>query len=125
MSDYTLSLADDWDLHITESGNLPTDTKAQGIAQNVANAVRLFTDDAYYFKNRGIPHFLIELRKTPRLNVLRSRIRRVALEVEGEVEGVKDAEVRLYGIDDSRNLNGIVLLTLTSGETATINLEGL
>lgn len=121
MSDYTLSLADDWDLHVTESGNLPTDTKAQGIAQNVANAIRLFSQDAYYFKNRGIPHFLIELRKTPRLNVLRSRVRRVAL----EVEGVKDAEVRLYGIDDSRNLNGIVLLTLTSGETATINLAGL
>ena len=121
MSDYTLSVSGDWDLHVTESGNLPTDTKAQGIAQNVANAIRLFTQDAYYFKNKGIPHFLIELRKTPRLNVLRSRIRRVAL----EVEGVKDADVRLFSIDDSRNLNGIVLLTLTSGETATINLAGL
>lgn len=121
MSDYTLSLANDWDLHVTESGNLPTDIKAQGIAQNVANAIRLFTEDAYYFKDKGIPHFLIELRRAPRLNVLRSRIRRVAL----EVEGVKDADVRLYSIDDSRNLNGIVLLTLTSGETATLNLAGL
>lgn len=121
MSDFTLRLEDDWDLHVTESGNLPTDTKAQGIAQNVANAIRLFTEDAYYFKNRGIPHFLIELRRAPRLNVLRSRIRRVAL----GVEGVKDAEVRLFSIDESRNLNGIVLLTLTSGESATINLTGL
>jgi hypothetical protein len=42
-----------------------------------------------------------------------------------EVEGVKDAEVRLFSIDESRNLNGIVLLTLTSGESATINLAGL
>ena len=60
-SDFTLKLEDDWDLHVNNAGNLETTEYAQGIAQNVANAFRLFTNDAYYFTERGIPHFLIEL----------------------------------------------------------------
>ena len=47
-SSYTLELSDDWDLHATESGNLPTDIKAQGIAQNVRETL----DEAGGF---GIP----------------------------------------------------------------------
>ena len=41
-SDFTLNLQDDWDLHVNDAGNLETTEYAQGIAQNVANAFRLF-----------------------------------------------------------------------------------
>ena len=56
MSDFTLRLEDDWDLHVNDDGNLPKTFTAQGIAQNVANAFRLFTNDAYFFTDKGILH---------------------------------------------------------------------
>ena len=45
---HTLLLSDDWDLMLDSGGNIRTATGAYGIAQNVANRVRLFTNDAYY-----------------------------------------------------------------------------
>lgn len=121
MSDYTLRLDDDWDLHVGDDGNLPKTFTAQGIAQNVANAFRLFTNDAYFFTERGIPHFLIELNAQPKLNILRSRLKKVAL----QVEGVKDCEINLMATDENRALNGYAELTLINGEKTTVNIAGL
>lgn len=118
MSAHTLLLADDWDLHVTSGGGIPTaDTEAYAIAQNVANAFRLFTEDAYYFPERGIPHFLLELRANPRLNVLKARLKKAAL----AVEGVKDCTITLLNAD-GRELSGYAVLTLTNGETANVEL---
>ena len=121
MSDHTLHLEDDWDLHVGDDGNLPKDYNAQGIAQNVANAFRLFTNDAYFFTERGIPHFLVELNAHPKLNILRSRLKKVAL----QVEGVKDCEINLMATDEDRALNGYAELTLINGEKTTVNIAGL
>lgn len=121
MSDFTLRLDDDWDLHVNDDGNLPRVFTAQGIAQNVANAFRLFTNDAYFFTERGIPHFLIELNAQPKLNILRSRLKKVAL----QVEGVKDCEINLMANDEDRALNGYAELTLINGEKTTVNIAGL
>lgn len=121
MSDHTLHLDDDWDLHVNDDGNLPRVFTAQGIAQNVANAFRLFTNDAYFFTERGIPHFLIELNAQPKLNILRSRLKKVAL----QVEGVKDCEINLMATDENRALNGYAELTLINGEKTTVNIAGL
>lgn len=121
MSDHTLNLEDDWDLHVTDAGNLPTTTMAQGIAQNVANAFRLFTNDAYYFTDKGIPHFVIELESHPKLNILRSRLKKTAL----NVAGVVDCKINLMATDEDRALNGFAELTLENGETTTINITGL
>jgi hypothetical protein len=120
-SDYTLNLQDDWDLHVNDAGDIEQTDGAQGVAQNVANAFRLFTKDAYYFEERGIPHFLIELRETPRINVLRSRLKQAAL----AVEGVKDAEIQLMEADEDRALNGIAKLTLYNGENVELYILGL
>ena len=43
---------DEWDLILDDGGQIVDTSGAYGIAQNVANAVRLFTDDAYYFRDR-------------------------------------------------------------------------
>ena len=120
-SDYSLKLSDDWDLHVNDAGNIEKTDGAQGVAQNVCNAFRLFTKDAYYFEERGIPHFLIELRENPRINVLRSRLKKAAL----AVEGVKDAEIQLMAADEDRALNGIAQLTLYNGENVEIYILGL
>jgi hypothetical protein len=109
MNGHTLYLTpDNWDITLDSSGRLQTSANAYAIAQNVANAVRLFTNEAYFAMDEGIPHFEIELGYTrPALSVLRARIREAAL----NVEGVLDAAVNLDGVRD-RKLTGEILLTV-------------
>ena len=47
-SPHTLLLEDDWDLHVDPAGNLPVSYGGYSVAQNVANAFRLFTEDAWF-----------------------------------------------------------------------------
>lgn len=115
-SQHTLFLEDDWDLHVDSAGNLPREFGAYSVAQNVANAFRLFTDDAWYFPEKGIAHFLIELRKAPLLNVLKVRLKAAAL----TIDGVADCEIDLLNWEN-RELSGMAVLTLTNGET--LNVE--
>ncbi len=109
MNGHTLYLTpDNWDITLDSSGRLQTSANAYAIAQNVANAVRLFTNEAFFAMDEGIPHFEIELGFTrPALSVLRARIREAAL----NVEGVLDAAVDLDGVRD-RKLTGEILLTV-------------
>ena len=109
MNGHTLYLTpDSWDITLDSSGRLQTSANAYAIAQNVANAVRLFTNEAFFAMDEGIPHFEIELGYTrPALSVLRARIREAAL----NVEGVLDAAVNLDGVRD-RKLTGEILLTV-------------
>lgn len=121
MARHSLILGDDWDLHVTAAGGLPVATGPEAIAQDVANAFRLFTHDAWYFPERGIPHFLLELSAHPKINVLRQRLRQAAL----AVDGVADCEVGLFEVDGERGLNGLAKLTLCSGERVALALMGL
>lgn len=108
-------LDDNWDVTLDGSGNIATAQGAYGIAQNVANAVRLFTNDACFDQTRGIPHFDIELGHVPPLSVLRARIRQAAL----DVDGVSEAEVTFLSFE-GRVLSGEVQITTTTGETASV-----
>ena len=117
MAGYTLLLNDDWDVTLDASGNIATAQGAYGIAQNVANAVRLFTNDACFDQTRGIPHFDVELGRVPPMSALRARIRQAAL----DVEGVTDAEVSFLSFE-GRVLSGEVQITTETGETASVEL---
>ncbi len=116
MSAHTLLLNDSWDINVDASGNIAKVTDDYAIAQNVANAFRLFTDDAWFFPERGIPHFLIELRKAPKVNILKVRLRKAAL----AIEGVADCEIDLLHVED-RDLSGMALLTLENGNQIKLN----
>lgn len=109
MNGHTLYLTpDNWDITLDSSGRLQTSASAYAIAQNVANAVRLFTGEAFFAQDEGIPHFEIELGFTrPALSVLRARVREAAL----NVDGVLDAVVNIDGVQD-RRLTGEILLTV-------------
>ena len=116
MNGHTLYLTpDNWDITLDSSGRLQTSASAYAIAQNVANAVRLFTNEAYFAMDEGIPHFDIELGKTrPALSVLRARMREAAL----NVEGVLDAQITLDDVQE-RKLTGEILLTVPDGDKST------
>lgn len=113
MTAHTLYLnPDSWDITLDSSGRLARSTQAYAIAQNVANAVRLFTGEAFFAMDEGIPHFDIELGKTrPALSVLRARMREAAL----NVEGVLDAQITLDDVQE-RKLTGEILLTVDDGD---------
>ena len=107
---------DTWDLTLDKAGQIVQTDGAYCIAQNVSNAIRLFTNDAWYDPDRGIPHFAIELgESSPSISVLRSRIRKAAI----EVDGVDDATVTIEGLTE-RTVTGSILLQLDTGETAEV-----
>lgn len=116
MTAHTLYLRPDtWDITLDSSGRIARSTQAYAIAQNVANAVRLFTGEAFFAMDEGIPHFDIELGKTrPALSVLRARMREAAL----NVEGVLDAQITLDDVQE-RKLTGEILLTVADGDKST------
>lgn len=116
MTAHTLYLQPDtWDITLDSSGGIARSTQAYAIAQNVANAVRLFTGEAFFAMDEGIPHFDIELGKTrPAWSVLRARMREAAL----NVEGVLDAQITLDDVQE-RKLTGEILLTVADGDKST------
>lgn len=119
MAQKTLQLNDGWDLFVDAKGDLSVTDKTSkdyAVAQNVANSFRLFTNDAYFFTDEGIPHFLIELRNNAKFNILKSRLKSTAK----KIDGVQDCEIKLLKIED-RNLIGVAMLTLQSGEKIDVN----
>ena len=109
MPAHTFYLDQNWDITLDASGRLLMSMAAYAIAQNVANAVRLFTNEAYFAMDEGIPHFDIELGRKPLYSVLRGRIKKAAL----GVDGVLDAVVHLNTpVSSDRKLTGDILLTV-------------
>ena len=117
MNDYSLLLNNNWDITLDSAGNIATTQKSYAIAQNVANAVRLFTEDAYFDWDRGIPHFAIELRANPQISTLRARIKEASL----AVDGVEAVQVDLDPVDSTtRELSGVITLETTYTDTVSV-----
>lgn len=120
MIGHTLFLTKNWDITLDAVGHIKTTNDTYAIAQNAANSVRLFKNDAYFAQTKGIPHFDIELGKKTlvSLSILRSRIKNTVL----GIEGVRDAEVLLKtNSERTRILGGTVDITLVNGTS--INIE--
>ena len=117
---FTLTLNNNWDVFVDENGNIATSADAYAIAQNAANAVRLFTNDAYFNRTKGIPHFNIELghKPIPARSTLTNRIRKAVL----AVDGVTDAEIELEFDPATRTYGGDITITVTDGNTVRIEL---
>lgn len=105
----TLRLNSGWDIYVDDAGNIATDSTEYATAQTAANAIRLFTKDAYFNQTRGIPHFDIELGKPFKASqsVLINRIRQACM----AVEGVTDCRVVLED-KGGRIEGGVVYLTI-------------
>lgn len=116
----TLLLDQQWDLTLDKSGRIAVAEGAYATAQNVANECRLFTNDAYFETDRGIPYYLIALGKKLSPSVLRARLRDAAYLVE-DVEDVTD--VVLESLDtETRRVTGEIQFTSKEGENATVEL---
>lgn len=114
----SLLLNDKWDICLNSAGSIAETTGDYCDAQNVANAVRLFTNDAYLAADKGIPHFDIDLGVMPMEAVLRGRIRGAAV----AVENIADAEAVDIKVDTkTRELTGLIRVLNAQG--AAIGLE--
>ena len=116
----TLLLDSNWDLCLDKAGRIAIAEGAYATAQAVANECRLFTDDAYFETERGIPYYLIALGKKLSPSVLRARLRDAAMLVE-DVEDV--TEVVLESLDtETRRVTGEIQFTSKEGENASVEL---
>ncbi len=90
----TLQLDDkNWDLTLDGMGRIAVQSEGgRATAQNVACEARLFTQDAYFAQDKGIPHFVVELGKKSNNALLRSYLRRAALSVP-DVKEVTAVEI--------------------------------
>lgn len=112
----TAALSGAWDLVLDANGNLSILKGTAAICQNVCNEARLFTDDAYFAAERGIPWFSDQLARPVQEAVTISNLRNAALGVPG-VERV-DA-VELEALDrETRVLKGKVTITTEDGNNA-------
>lgn len=111
-------LNDKWDIALTSGGRIAVAEGAYGTAQTVANAVRLFTQDAYLKYDEGVPHFSLDLGIIPSGAAVRSRYRNAAL----AVDNVDDAAVHLNDIGFDRELTGTVNIRTEDGEDAQIEI---
>lgn len=116
----TLLLNENWDVTLTRSGRMAVALGDYATAQNVANECRLFTEDAYFDQQRGIPYFLLALGQKLPGSVLRARIRSAALLVD-DVADV--TSVTLDTLDtDTRELTGEVRFTSREGTRVAVEL---
>lgn len=116
----TLLLNSNWDLTLDKAGRIAIAEGAYATAQAVANECRLFTDDAYFEPDRGIPYYLIALGKKLSPSVLRARLRDAALLVE-DVDEV--TEIVLESLDtETRKVKGEIQFTSKEGENASVEL---
>lgn len=102
-----------WDVTLDGSGRIALSGDEHATAQNVANEARLFTADAYFIQDQGIPHFIATLGRRVNNAVLRSYLRRAALRVP-DVKGV--LSVQITGFDPvTRTLTGDIQFTTVEG----------
>lgn len=119
---HSLQLSTDelWDIQLDNHGRIIECTGAYAIAQHAANAIKLFTNDAYFDPERGIPHFVVDLGRRLQPSIIRSRFKDAAQSVDGvasanvvNIELSKDrvvsCEVNLYLLDGSEVNTDVVL----------------
>lgn len=119
---HSLQLSTDglWDIQLDNHGRIIECTGAYAIAQHAANAIKLFTNDAYFDPDRGIPHFVVDLGCRLQPSIIRSRFKDAAQGVAGvasanvvNIELGKDrvvgCEVNLYLLDGSEVNTDVVL----------------
>ena len=102
-----------WDLQVDAEGNLKIHTGGMALAQDCANEIRLWRDDAYFQKDNGIKWLEVQLARKLDESVLRSVLREACMKVPG-VASVRD--ITIAGIDeDTRMLHGEIRITTTEG----------
>jgi uncharacterized protein YegP (UPF0339 family) len=110
---------DKWDITLNKNGDIITASHLYADAQNVANAIRLFTKDAFLAQNKGVPHFDLDLARMPAFSAVRAVYRKNAR----AVENIRDAFINNLRVDnDTRTLNGVIIATTEDGQNVSVEI---
>lgn len=104
-----------WDLQLTPEGNILLTNGALAIAQNLANEIRLWTNDAYFQQQNGIDWKEAQLAKSLDTTVLSQVIREAGNRTAG-VRSVDSVEVKEFN-QETRILHGEITITTEQEET--------
>lgn len=104
-----------WDLVIDSAGNIAVAEPAYALAQDVASACRLFTNELWYRPAKGIPYFEDVLGQLPPPSLLTGYIEKAALTVPGVVEAqciieppnAREVAGQIIFIDETGAANGV------------------
>lgn len=103
-----------WDLTLDETGQIAVAREDYATMQSVSNEVRLWTNDAYFQAERGIPYVPLELGQPSENTVeLRSYVRTAAGRVE-DVREIRSVEITSFDVK-TRTLSGSVTFTTIGG----------
>ena len=116
----TLMLDNNWDICLDSGGRICVAEGAYATAQNVANECRLFTRDAYFAQERGIPYYVVALGNKLSSSVIRARLRDAALLVE-DVADVTNVEIASLDTE-TRKVTGDIQFVSREGENASVEL---
>lgn len=103
----SIKLNNDWDLCLDAFGNLETCNDDEAICQDASCALRLFTNDSYYEPSKGIPYLDIVLGVNPFESLVRSEL----INTAKSVDGVLDADVEKFTIEDRALILAMQCLT--------------
>jgi hypothetical protein len=118
---HTLSLNAEWDIYLTDVGNIALTYGVYATAQNVGNECRMFTRDAYFQQQKGVPHYLVDLgSKLPAKPLLRSYLRQAALRV-ADVMSIDAIELEDFD-KTARRLTGNIFFTTLEGENVDLSV---
>lgn len=102
-----------WDLAIDTAGNIAVATDPYAMAQDAANACRLFAGELYFDTVPGVPYFSEILGQSPPVSLVKAYLVRAAL----RVPGVVSAQVFISEWTD-RTIRGQVQITDANGTTS-------
>lgn len=113
----SLLLDENWDLAVSNRGDLAVIGEPIRQAQDVATRCRTFRGECVYAQAQGIPYFADVLGKTPPDALVRDYIHRESL----EVPGVQEAYVTFAGLE-GRKLTGDIRITDSEGNTQYVSI---
>lgn len=108
-----------WDLQLTPEGNILLTSGNLAIAQNLANEIRLWTNDAYFQQENGINWKEAQLAKSLDTTVLSQVIREAGNRTQG-VHSVGSVTVTEFD-EENRILHGEITITTELQESLTFN----
>lgn len=107
-----------WDLELDATGMLsPISSEPEYCAQTVANACRMFRDDAYFYKDEGIPYFENVLGRKPPQSLVEAYLREAAM----NVPLVKKIHILDYERKD-RVITGQIRIFTENGSKADVSI---
>jgi hypothetical protein len=116
----TAKLTADWDLQLNAEGNLILAHDDYAIAQNCANEIRLFTNDAYFQADNGIDWFNTQLGKPLEESLLKSEIHDACMRVSGVV-GVVSILLKSFDSEE-RTLSAEIIVRTENSTNVTVRV---